>query len=500
MFARLKETGRHTLVFGVGGVLQQGIKFLLLPVYTRYLAPSEYGVLNLILIAGSLVSIVPSETVGPALFRSYYDYQTTEERSLVVSTALFLTFVLAGTLLLIGILIAQPLSALITGDASYAPLLKLVLIESCLGSLNVVSGAVFRAQKWSGRYAIVSLSSLLVSMAGTIYLVVFCQLNITGVLIGGLIGSIVSAGLSLWLIRHHLRPAVSRVELRKMLRYGLPFIPEGLLGFAVSSLDRLVIQAFLGPTSVGLYALARRLGELVRILVIRPFSLIESAAVFSAERDAQAKEFYARLLTYYLLVTAFVSLGISLLAGDILRLMSDLAYWPASSLVPWVCLGSMLYGMRGLVSVGLALKRQTHWFPISFAVGALINLVLMLMLVPLIGLLGAAAASVMAYAAMCLIRYLAGRRIYPLRFERGRLGKLAVACATTFACGSLISVESLCLALALKAMTLVLGLPALLFALQFFDPVEIGYLKAAGSRLRGGDGKLAANGKLGAPL
>ena len=81
MFAKLKETAQHTLVFGVGGILRQGANFFLLPLYTVYLPADEYGILNLLLIAGSLAAVVPTATVGPALFRSYYDYESQEERA-----------------------------------------------------------------------------------------------------------------------------------------------------------------------------------------------------------------------------------------------------------------------------------------------------------------------------------------------------------------------------------------------------------------------------------
>ncbi len=367
MFERIKETGQHTLIFGIGGMLQQGIHFALLPVYMRYLTPADYGVLNLLLIAGSFVKMIPSATVGPSLFRSYYDYETDKERSMVVSTALFLSITIAGVLLLIGVPLSRLLSVLLTGDSQYAMLTAIVLLNSTLMSANIVALAVFRAQKWSFRYMMVSLGALLVSLGTTIYLVVFQQLNIAGVIFGLLAGGVTSALLSLWMIRYHLRLAVSRLEIRKMVSYGLPFIPANIISFLQNSADRLIIQALLGPASVGLYALAKRFGQLIRILVINPFELISPAIVFDAERDPRAKEFYPRLLTYFLLVTAFIALGVAVLADDVLKLMADPEYWAAGAVVPWVCLAFVLYGARGLVSVGLALKRKTQWFPAGFA-------------------------------------------------------------------------------------------------------------------------------------
>ena len=103
----------------------------------------------------------------------------------------------------------------------------------------------------------------------------------------------------------------------------------------------------------------------MQTLIIQAFSPILPAIVFSAERDPHAKEFCARLLTYFLVATTFMGLGVSVLADDVLRLMADPDYWDAAIVVPWICLAFMLYGIRGLVSVRLALKRQNGMVPNS---------------------------------------------------------------------------------------------------------------------------------------
>jgi O-antigen/teichoic acid export membrane protein len=484
MFARLRETAKHTLVFGIGGGLQQAASYLLLPVYTRHLTPADYGVLNLLLVAGSLLSSISAAPVGAALFRSYYDYEAEQGRSLVVSTALFLVLGISGVLLLIGILFSRPLSVLLTGDPQYATLAVLVLLTSTLTSVKVVTLAVFRAQKWAGRYVIVSAGSLLVSLGLTIYLVVFRHLYIAGVVLGSLAGTIVSASISLWLIRHHIRLSISRLEVHKMLRYGLPLVPENLAGFGFNSADRLVIQAFLGPSAVGLYALGRRFGQIVRLLVIQPYSLAEAPAILSAERDPQAKGFYARLLTYYLLVTAFVSVAISLLAEDVLRIISDQAYWGATTIVPWLCLASVLYGMRNLIGVGLGLKRRTYWFPIALGAGALVYWPLMMVSVPTMGIGGAALSLVIAYCIMCVVRYFAGQRVYPMRFETARLVKLLIASCATLLLGNAIVMDSVWLSLVLKGTVVILGMPAVLLGLRFVDKTETEHLRRVGLYLR----------------
>jgi len=486
MFARLKDTGQHTTIFGIGSLLQQGANFLLLPVYTRYLSPAEYGVINLLLVGGMLLSSIVAAPVGAALFRSYYDYDSKKEQSVVVSTALFLVAFGSSILLVVGALFSSSLSVLLTGDAQYAFLCVLVLITSTFNGISMVTLVVFRAQKWSVKYVAVSLGTLFVSMFVTIYLVVFRQIQIAGVIIGGMVGSFVSLSASLWLIRHHIQLSVSIREIRKMLHFGLPLVPENLGGVAFNSIDRLAIQAFLGPAAVGVYALGRRLGQVVQILIIQPYSLAEAPAVLSAEHDPIAKKFYARLLTYYLLATIIVSLGVILLTPDFLKIMADKEYWGAAIVVPWICGASILYGMRNLVGIGLGLKRKTIWFPVALGAGAIVYTIVLIFMIPKIGILGAGIALAVAYGIICIVRFFAGQRIYPMRFETMRILKLLIATFIVLFIGETIDIENVWLSIIFNVTLVIIGLPLLLFGLRFADENEIAYLKGFWVRFRRG--------------
>ena len=394
----------------------------------------------------------------------------------MVSTALFLASILAGIILLLGVLFSRPLSTLLTGNPQYARLTVVVLLNSALTSVNTVAMAVFRAQKWSGRYTVVSVIAMLLSLGVTIYLVVFRGLNIAGPIFGILVSGIASTLLSLWLIRHHLRLAFSWIEIRKMTSYGLPFIPGSFITFLQNSGDRLVIQTLLGSTAVGVYVLAQRLAQLIQVLIINPFSIIEPAIIFDAEHDLRAKEFYARILTYYLLITSFVGLGISALVGNVLQLIATnhSEYLAAIPIVSWICLAYVLFGARGLVSVGLGLKRQTQWFPVSLAIGAIFYFLLMFVLVPAWGILGAGISLVIGNLALVIFRYWISQRIYPIALEFDRILKLLVVTLLIFLLAGTIDTLGLSelVGLLLKFLIVTIGFPILLLLMRFPDALE----------------------------
>lgn len=472
MFERFREAGKDTLIFVLGSVLRRASQFLLLPIYVRYLTPADYGMLSLLLVASSLLFMVPSSVAGPSLFRSYYDYQTKEDHAMVVSTALFLCLGIAGLMLFLGILFARWLSALLTGDPQYGKATVLMLLYGVTQSINYVLLAVFRAQRWSVRYNVLSVISAAVSVVATFYLLVVQSMNVLGAVMGLLVGGLVSALLSIWMVRSYLQPRVSLVELKKMVQYGLPYIPANFANFAQNSADRVIIQSLLGPAAVGIYALARQLGQIVDLLFVQPFGMVFPAIVFSAEHDPRAKEFYARLLTYFLLIAVFLGLVVSLLAEDIICLMAEPSYWGAGPIVPWICLAAILYGARDPAGVGLGLKRRTRWFAVAVIVGLTVYLAAMFIFPSVWGLQGAGTALAISYAVVCGVYYWASQRIFPVRFEGKRLVKILIATALTLGAGRVITFHSLWFSVVIKTLVVAVAFPLFLVLLGFPDSSE----------------------------
>ena len=168
---RIKNTAKHSAVFGLGGFMQQGASLILLPVYTRYLTVADYGILNMLLVAKPAISMLTSSMIGPSLFRSYYDYSDEESRSMVVSTTLFLALTLSLSMFALGHAYASQLSYLLTGSTDNSFLISLVLFTGALQSIQTVGMAVFRVKQQSTKYTTISVSGLIVTLLITIYFV-----------------------------------------------------------------------------------------------------------------------------------------------------------------------------------------------------------------------------------------------------------------------------------------------------------------------------------------
>jgi O-antigen/teichoic acid export membrane protein len=471
IFEKLKETATHFLIYGLGEFLSNAIAFLLIPIYTRYLSTDEYGVLALFFITLLVANTISSLGLIPAFFRSYFDYADHQNRRLITSTT-FLTLV--STLVLFTILYlscARQLSQLIFGTPAYTQYFYLLFGINFFETLNQIPKSVFRAQKASARYAILSLVTFTTKLLLVIYFVVVLHQGVFGVLSGYFINAILSVLLYFPFIASQLGIQFSGRELRKLLSYGLPLVLSGLATVVLSAADRYYLTHFSTLTQVGLYALGYQLGMVVLVLLIYPLTLIWPPMLLAVKDDPEAREYYSRSLTYFLLIGMFISCGVAGLAKEILHIIATPPFYPAYKIVFLICLSYVLLGAVRILNVGLALHRKTKYEPLIVGIPAGLNLLLNYFFVPRWGMMGAAWATMICYLLMAILQYIIAARFYVVLYEWGRIAKLIITGTALYMVLHFVHIEATVAAIVVKGLVWA-SFPLLLFVVGFYQPVE----------------------------
>src|SRR5271165_352225 len=119
IFDELKALLKHTTIYGLGNVLAKLVGFFMIPFYTHYLTPADYGTLELLDLSLSLVSLVLTMWLNTSIIRHYNDYEKLEDRNQAVSTTLIFSFFLGLAVALLGIRFSHPLSALILNSPAF---------------------------------------------------------------------------------------------------------------------------------------------------------------------------------------------------------------------------------------------------------------------------------------------------------------------------------------------------------------------------------------------
>ena len=482
MSGYLKRLASSLAAYQVADVVSKFIAVILLPVYTRYIPPSGYGVVELLATGVIFVSIIVRFGIIEAFLRFYFTDEDPERRDALARRAigfLLLTSTVAAAVL---VLVAGPLSRLVLGYRDITTFRIAVLGLWTFTNLELAYG-LLRVDERIRTYAVASLINVGLTVAASLVLVVGYDKGVRGLLLGNYGAStLVLFGLW-WTMRGRLlrrRPGGERLP--RLLRFGLPTMPAEISVYALSIVDRYYIYHDRSPRLAGLYSIAIKLAGSVAFIV-RAFQYAWPPLAYSVTDDAEAARLYGLVTTYYVLVSGWVVAGLALLGRWVVRLLTAHAYYGAYRALPWVALGWAMYGLWVvfLVIAG-RVGATSRNFPASLA-GLIANVVLLVVLVPPLGIAGAGIALCGAYAVMLGVMHALTRHVFSVQFEWRRLVHLVLAMGAVATAGELLAPTHGAVGFVAR-LTAFLAIPGLLFVTGFAHPEELGQARTLIARLR----------------
>jgi len=417
----------ESAVYGLGGLANQALAIVLVPVYARELGVESYGAVAIINTTFALTTMVITLALPQAFFRWYLkEAQSDRERADVLRTALGLRLLVSILGLLVFSALSLQLSVVLLGSASDWPLIALIGPIVFLDSLNLVPMAFLRAQRRPRPFAVIAFIRAVLGSVLIIVFVVVLRMGVLGVVLGSLGSAAVTTAVGYVVLAREggLRIGVDWTRIRHMLAFSLPLVPAAVAGWTLNLSDRYIIQAFDGRAAVGLYSAGYVVGLAINALAIAPFTLAWGATYWEIARQSDARQTIARVLTGFTALAAFAALAISALATDAFRILLTPAFEAGRFVTPFSAFGYVLYGIYTVVTTGLNLENQTRRVPVITVAVAIVSVLLNLLLVPAIGYIGAGVSTLASYALLAVVSGLVSQRHYPVPWELGRVGAL----------------------------------------------------------------------------
>lgn len=440
MHSKIRSLASDTLVYGVSTIAGRFLTFMLTPLYTNYLTASQIGDVTAIYAVIAFVNIIYSLGLEPAFMR-FWAKDDAERSRQVFQTAF--TFV-AGTAVVV-----TALTIVFAGPIASSPLLKLdtdgarlVAIASFIpffDSLALLPFARLRMQRKSKMFAVFRLLTIVTNVALNVVFVVFWKMDIYGVLYAGIASSLVSFLIFLPQVR--IGKVVGGLPLLKqMLRFGIPTIPASFSSIVVLMADRTVMLMLTNSATLGLYQTNFRLA-IPMMMFVSVFETAWKPFYLNHRDDPDVKQLMVRVLTMFTVVSGVIFLVTTLFMPYIVQMpfiggrFINPDYWVGLGIVPIVMLAYYFNGVFVNLSAGFHITMRTGWFPIAMGVAAIVNVVVMLWLVPIAGIHGAAWAKVAAYVASVVLLAMYLVKVYPVRYDAVRIvTTLLVAAGIYFCC------------------------------------------------------------------
>jgi O-antigen/teichoic acid export membrane protein len=468
----IKSLASKSAIYGVGSISLKLIGFLLIPLYTRYLTPADYGIMA---VTGTVISILsilyPLGLVGAAT-RFYFTAKDEDERRRNNGTIwiAMLLFALAATALLdrLGNIICP----LLFRDIPFEPYVRMALWITFLNILSLVPLALFQVRERPVPYVILTVSNTLLTIGLVINFVVLQEQGVYGYLYGTLLSLALFATPYIVLTLRSTRITFHWNVLKAALAFGLPLVPHSLASWVLELSDRIILQRFVPLGELGLYSLGYQFGGIIRLFATAiNFAWVPFLYKTDAQQGETAKPKLARLATYYVLCMCYVSLGLAMFVKEIIFFMTAPAFHPAYRVAPWIIGGWLFSGLYFIPVNFLFLKSKTGLVPLITIPAGLFNIGFNLWLVPRYGIMAAAWSTFLAYGLMLALAWGMALRVYPFPYEYKRLGITAAVTVGLFAASIVFQVDSIAIELGVKAM-LLLAYPFVLILLRFFTTSE----------------------------
>lgn len=420
--ARGRGFAGHAATYAIGNFARRVVGFAMLPIYTRFLTPADYGVVGLLVFAMSLFESIFGARLGWAVPKFYFDAPDQRSRRTVIWGALGFTGAISAVSLVVLLLCRDMGAELLFGSQKYTFAYALFLVTLLSQPIEATGMAYLRLQERSRLYLGFSMAKLLLQLVLNLLLVVYLREGVIGVVLSTVVSSVLM-GLALSAyVAVHERPAFDWDMTRRMVNFCWPLWLSGLAGLYIGSSGAVYLRAFDSLSDVGLLQLALRFATIVSMLIWAPFAQHWEPMSFQYyKEDGGQKKFQIAFIVVGALMFAG-GLGISVFSGPVIRVMAAKPFYAAASVVPVLTLGFILHRLRSFFVFSFMVTGHTKIQSICQYVTALVVTVAYVTLVPTLGLMGAASAQCLAFVASFVYVRIISRRYYDPGFNLVPIG------------------------------------------------------------------------------
>lgn len=444
--SHIRELFSHTIIYGIGIILNKSVNFFLLPVYTKYFTPAEIGMLTLIQSLTLFLGVIYTFGIETAFIKLFIDAKSVNEKKICYSSSLISLSV--TSLILSSVLYI--LSGKISLWFNFEDLVKsryLIELSSLYLILDNVSRfplLLFRAQLNTKTFSLLNIITFAVNIFSNIILIVYLKLGIESIIYCYIITSFLTLVTGLIITKKYLTIGIKLSAIKELFIYGNKFIYIGLFLILIDMSDRFILKYYYNESLVGIYWANYRLAT-VMSLVISAFRFSWTPYFLNLKENPENKKIISSVFTYFIFAGMTLFLIITLFVNQVVKIqlfgftLLEKSYWSGLGIIPVVLLSYLLSGIYSVLNAAPFLKDKTGSL-FSFALsGLIINTIFNFVLIPLFDIYGAAFSTLITYMSMSVIIYFYSQKIYFINYEWNKISGILIMTTIIFFLGYVIN-------------------------------------------------------------
>jgi len=481
MLDKILRLGKETAIYGMSTVVGRLLNFLIIPFYANVLLPAENGVISNVYAYIAFAYVFFCYGMEPAYMRFVSSLEIGDKKQNF--SVPFLSLLVTSLFLALSInLNSFSLASLLGFEPLQHKFIQYAGWILCFDALSVIPFASLRMEQKAKRFALLKIFNITVNLVFNLVFILGLGMHAEGVFLANLFASCMTFLVMFGMVIKQLTFKLPVKLYKEILKFGLPYVPAGLAGIAMQVVDRPIVKALTNDATLGIYQLNYRLG-IFMMLIVGMFDYAWRPFFLNHSKDPDAKPLFAKVFSYYILGAMTIFLTVSFFIEDIIRMkffgkqFFPPIYWEGVEIVPWILLAYVFTGAYVIFIVGVYLEKKTKYLPLVTGTGALLNIGANFILIPMIGILGAALSTLLSYIVMAVGMYFFSQKFYYVEYEWQKVIKISGTAMALFSIFLLFNPEPLSFIGCTVKIVLIGIFGAILFITKVIDAKEIAEVK-----------------------
>ncbi len=431
----IKTLLSHTAIYGVGLVLNKSLGFLLLPVYTNYFTPADWGVFNIVWSLWIFLSVIYSLGFENSFMKYFIEEKNKQKKSEIYSSilvALLFTSLAFSLCIYLG---SGFINNLLHFEDSIKGvfLVKILAVLLFFDTIYRIPLLLLRAELNTKVYTYLTIVTLIINLGLNLFLIVVQGYGIEAIFYSYIVSVFVTTVICLFVTSPYLTSKISLGEIKRQLSFGFKFIFIGLFILIIDISDRFFLKYFYNESVVGIYSANYRLGT-VMSLIISAYKFSWTPYFMNLSENPDNKKIISSIFTYFVFTGLFLFLFFSFFIAPVVQLkiggyyILNEAYWSGLKIIPIILLSYFFSGLHSNLTVAPFFSDRTDVLLKISVVGLAANIVLNVWLIPKYAMTGAALSTLFTYVIMFGFLYYRSQQLFRIEFD---LKKIAIICILT---------------------------------------------------------------------
>ncbi len=419
-----KSLSGSTIWYSFGNFVVRSMSFILLPLYSHLISTNDFGIYSLLMSFYAIAAVFFQSGMQNALMKYYLETPDIDQKKKIFSSIINSIFALGVLFTFTGILFSKEISQLVLGASQYSKLTALLFISLFLDTLGYFGLHLLKTQVKAKKVVSYSLASAVINLILNIVFVYSLKMGVEGIFLAQIISSLF---LIIFLLKDMFADYKLTIDIdfiKKAVIFSLPIIIGGILSSAVDVCDRFFLNIFTDKNTVGIYSLSYRIAIVMNVFVIS-FRTAWIPHALNLYKTSGSEEILGKTYLKLLSIGFLILIAVTLFAPFLFNLklfnvfLLDKNYEPGLIILPFILFGYLINGIIAFYSLYPFISNKSYHFLISDGSAFVVNILLNLILIPAMGMLGAAVATTAAFFIGALYLYIVSVNkiniIYPVK-------------------------------------------------------------------------------------